>query len=110
MLSSILKNIYYFPSATVIFFQKIGDNYTYYSDKPSKVLLANITDYYKLGTNRVSYSVSVQSTSVNVATTSIFVSATVGLSNSYTLGQPSTVSNQTTDPIRCAVVVNSDET
>jgi hypothetical protein len=93
MLSSILSNIYYFPSTTVILFQKIGNNYTYYSNNPSRVLLANITDYYKLGTNRVSYSVDVQSTSVNVATTTIFVGATVGLSNSYTLGQPSIVTN-----------------
>lgn len=110
MFSSALSQIYYFPSATVILAQKTSSGYSYFSNPPSKALAANISSYYQIGSNRVIYSVNLESASVSVASNLIFVSATVGLSNYYPLGQVSTISNLTTDPLRCAVVVNADET
>lgn len=110
LFSSLLSQIYYFPSAQTILAQQLSSGYAYFTSPPSSTILPNISDYYQIGTNRVIYSIDVESTSVSVSGQLVFVSAAVGLANSYPLGGVSSISNQTTDPLRCIMVVNAAET
>lgn len=107
LFSSLLSQIYYFSSAQVILASQTETGYQYYTYAPSSIILANISDYYKVGNNRVTYVVNVESTSVSVSDLSVFVSAAVGLSNYYPLGDTSTITNVTSDPLRCIVVVDA---
>lgn len=91
---SSLQSIYYFPSATILIAQKIDGVYQFYT--PVDPTLKALVDlYYPIGTSRISYG------------GQDYVTASVGLSNIYTLGRPSSITNSTNDPVRCMMVVRA---
>lgn len=85
--------------------QQSNTGYSFFSSPPSKTINSNISDYYALGFKRVSLDINLPNPAISVSNTIIHVSATVGLSNTYPLGQVSYVTNQTDDPIRCSIIV-----
>ena len=98
VLSNLVQQIYYFPSTTVVLAQQTNNAYSYFSSTPPSYISANISAYTLLGTNRMT------------ANGVDYVSASLGISNTYQLGSVSAVTNQTSDPIRCIIVVQASET
>jgi hypothetical protein len=100
---NLLQQIYYFPSSSAYLVRKVGSTYRFYSSVPPPNILAQLDTYYSLGFHRVPQ----PADSVDTQAGSDFLSAAVGLSNSYTLGGVSSLSNSSANSIRCLVVADA---
>lgn len=92
-----LKNIYYFSSTIIALVQQVDSQYIFYTDNLSSSFLSSIRSYYPIGTSRVN---------INGLD---YVTASVGLTNQFTLGKYSVLTNSTNDPIRCVIFVRTSE-
>jgi hypothetical protein len=92
---SSLQNIYYFPSASVMITQQVGSSFVYFTQAVDPALAALIQRYYPIGTSRINFK------------GDDYVTASVGISNQFTLGKYSTVTNSSNDPLRCIILVKA---
>lgn len=108
MFGQLLHEIYYFPSSTLLLVTKTNTgDIAYYSNTPQQLISDNISLYYELGPHRVLRNVeNTAKEQYKVA----YISATLGLASSYVLGGFSTVSNTSSDVLRCIVVVDAKYT
>ena len=97
VLCSMLR--FYLLSSTIILLaQKSGCSYSYFSTGIDPIFLDQIASYYPIGTSRIT------------VRGQDYVTASVGLPNTFTLGKYSVVTNTTNDPIRCIILVAASET
>jgi hypothetical protein len=73
--------------------EKVDSSYVFFTNTGNTDIKSAISNYFSLGTN--SFSISGKN----------YVTASVGLSNSFFLGKSSKVTNSSSDLIRCIIVV-----
>ena len=73
--------------------ERVDSSYVFFTDTANKDVKNVISSYYPIGTG--AFSVSGKN----------YVTASVGLSNSFILGKSSKVTNSSNDPIRCIIMV-----
>lgn len=93
-----MQNIYYFSSTIIMLAQKVGGSYVYFTSGIDPIFLDQIASYYPIGTSRIT------------VRGQDYVTASVGLPNTFTLGKYSIVTNTTNDPLRCIILVAASET
>lgn len=76
--------------------EKIDSSYVFFTNTGNNEIKAAISNYYSIGTG--TFSISGKN----------YVSASVGLSNSFLLGKTNKVTNTSSDPIRCIILVESE--
>jgi len=73
--------------------EKVDSSYVFFTNTANKEFKDAISSFYPIGTGTLSVS------------GKNYVTASVGLSNSFILGKSSKVTNSSIDPIRCIIMV-----
>lgn len=73
--------------------ERVDSSFVFFTNTANKEIRDEIASYYPIGTG--SYSIAGKN----------YVTASVGISNSFVLGKSSKVTNTSSDPIRCIIMV-----